>query len=61
MVFFASFSPWQVYNILKLYQNVLFGNIAYVAKYAFYLLNATLVNNRLEELSEAYNYHFMDC
>jgi len=33
---------WQVYNVLKLYQNILFGNIAFVAKYAFYLGNATL-------------------
>ena len=37
-----SWASWQVYNVLKLYQNVLFGNIAYVAKYAFYLINATL-------------------
>ena len=37
-----SWASWQVYNVLKLYQNVLFGNIAYVAKYAFYLLNASL-------------------
>jgi nicotinamide riboside transporter PnuC len=37
-----SWASWQVYNILKLYQNILFGNIAYVAKYAFYLLNASL-------------------
>lgn len=33
---------WQVYNVLKLYQNVLFGNIAYVAKYVFYLVNASM-------------------
>jgi len=37
-----SWASWQVYNMLKLYQNILFGNIAYVAKYAFYLVNATL-------------------
>lgn len=33
---------WQVYNILKLIQNVHFGNVAYVAKYIFYLFNAGL-------------------
>jgi len=33
---------WQVYNVLKLYQNILFGNVAFVAKYSFYLGNATL-------------------
>ena len=37
-----SWASWQVYNILKLYQNILFGNIAYVAKYAFYMINASL-------------------
>ena len=36
-----SWASWQVYNILKLYQNILFANIAFVAKYAFYLVNAT--------------------
>ena len=33
---------YEVYNGFKLYQNVLFGNIAYVAKYIFYLINALL-------------------
>lgn len=33
---------YEVYNSLKLYQNFLFGNIAYVAKYIFYLINALL-------------------
>jgi len=37
-----SWASWQVYNLLKLYQNILFGNIAYVAKYSFYIVNATL-------------------
>jgi len=36
-----SWASWQVYNILKLYQNLLFGNIAFVAKYCFYLVNAS--------------------
>ena len=36
-----SWASWQVYNVLKLYQNILFANIAYVAKYSFYLINAT--------------------
>lgn len=31
---------WQLYNVLKLYQNILFGNVAYIAKYVFYLVNA---------------------
>ena len=35
-----SWAFWQSYNVLKLYQNVLFGNVAYVAKYIFYLFNA---------------------
>jgi nicotinamide mononucleotide transporter PnuC len=35
-----SWAFWQGYNVLKLYQNVLFGNVAYVAKYIFYLFNA---------------------
>ena len=33
---------WLVYNSLKLYQNVLFGNVAFVAKYVFYLVNAVM-------------------
>ncbi len=33
---------WLVYNSLKLYQNILFGNVAFVAKYVFYLINAVL-------------------
>jgi hypothetical protein len=33
---------WQVYNVLKLVQNWHFGNIAYVAKYVFYLFNSAL-------------------
>lgn len=33
---------WFVYNSLKLYQNILFGNIAFVAKYVFYLINSVL-------------------
>lgn len=33
---------WQLYNVFKLFQNVLQGNIANVAKYSFYLLNAIL-------------------
>ena len=33
---------WEVYNGLKLYQNSLFGNVAYVAKYIFYFVNAAL-------------------
>lgn len=33
---------WQFYNVLKLVQNGVFGNIAYVAKYIFYLFNAAL-------------------
>lgn len=37
-----TWASWQVYNVLKLYQNILFGNVAYVAKYIFYLLNASL-------------------
>ena len=37
-----SWASWQAYNILKIYQNILFGNIAYVTKYAFYMVNATL-------------------
>ena len=31
---------YEVYNGLKIYQNILFGNTAYVAKYIFYLFNA---------------------
>lgn len=37
-----AWASWQVYNVLKLYQNILFGNVAYVAKYIFYLFNASL-------------------
>jgi nicotinamide riboside transporter PnuC len=37
-----SWASWQVYNVLKIYQNILFGNVAYVTKYIFYLVNATL-------------------
>jgi len=33
---------WLIYNSLKLYQNLLFGNVAFVAKYVFYLVNAVL-------------------
>ncbi|MEY4461386.1 MAG: hypothetical protein RL429_1375 [Bacteroidota bacterium] len=33
---------WLVYNSLKLYQNILFGNVAFVAKYVFYLVNAVM-------------------
>jgi nicotinamide riboside transporter PnuC len=33
---------WLVYNVLKLYQNILFGNVAFVAKYIFYLVNAVM-------------------
>ena len=33
---------YEVYNGLKIYQNILFGNTAYVAKYIFYLFNALL-------------------
>jgi hypothetical protein len=33
---------YEVYNGLKIYQNILFGNVAYVAKYIFYLFNALL-------------------
>jgi nicotinamide riboside transporter PnuC len=33
---------WQFFNVLKLIQNWHFGNIAYVAKYIFYLFNAGL-------------------
>ena len=33
---------WQFYNVLKLIQNWHFGNIAYIAKYMFYLFNAGL-------------------
>ncbi|CAI8312498.1 MAG: Uncharacterised protein [Owenweeksia sp. TMED14] len=33
---------YEVYNSLKIYQNILFGNVAYVAKYIFYLFNALL-------------------
>lgn len=33
---------WQVYNVMKLYQNILFGNFAFVAKYIFYLFNSGL-------------------
>ena len=33
---------YEVYNGFKLYQNILFGNIAYVAKYIFYIVNAFL-------------------
>ncbi len=33
---------WLVYNSLKLYQNILFGNVAFVAKYIFYLVNAVM-------------------
>tara|TARA_B100001142_G_scaffold281347_1_gene293055 strand:- start:1314 stop:2024 length:711 start_codon:yes stop_codon:yes gene_type:complete len=33
---------YEVYNGLKIYQNILFGNVAYVAKYVFYLFNALL-------------------
>lgn len=33
---------WQVYNVLKIYQNILFVNIAFIAKYCFYLVNATM-------------------
>lgn len=33
---------WQVYNVFKLIQNLLQGNIANMAKYSFYLLNAVL-------------------
>jgi nicotinamide riboside transporter PnuC len=37
-----AWASWQIYNVLKIYQNVLFGNIAYVTKYIFYLVNATM-------------------
>jgi nicotinamide mononucleotide transporter PnuC len=37
-----SWASWQVYNVLKVYQNILFGNVAYVAKYSFYLVNALM-------------------
>ena len=33
---------WQVYNVFKLIQNILQGNIANVAKYSFYFVNAVL-------------------
>ena len=33
---------WQIYNVLKLVQNVLQGNIANVAKYSFYFFNALM-------------------
>ncbi|MDC1022316.1 nicotinamide mononucleotide transporter [Schleiferiaceae bacterium] len=37
-----TWASWQMYNILKLYQNILFGNVAFVLKYIFYLFNAAL-------------------
>jgi hypothetical protein len=37
-----TWASWQVYNGLKLYQNILFGNVAFVAKYIFYFFNAGL-------------------
>lgn len=37
-----TWASWQIYNVLKLYQNVLFGNVAYILKYCFYLFNAAL-------------------
>ena len=37
-----TWASWQVYNILKLQQNILFGNVAYILKYTFYLFNAGL-------------------
>ena len=37
-----TWATWQMYNILKLYQNILFGNVAFVLKYIFYLFNAAL-------------------
>ena len=33
---------WQVYNVFKLIQNLMQGNIANVAKYGFYFINAVL-------------------
>ena len=33
---------WQLYNVFKLIQNLLQGNIANMAKYCFYLINAVL-------------------
>lgn len=37
-----TWASWQIYNVLKLYQNILFGNVAYILKYCFYLFNAAL-------------------
>ncbi len=37
-----AWASWQVYNILKLQQNILFGNVAYILKYIFYFCNAGL-------------------
>ena len=33
---------WQVYNVFKLIQNIVQGNIANIAKYSFYFINAFL-------------------